>query len=48
MKIVFGRQGTGDQADVFTMNVDGSGIAPLTRTPTRWDSAPDWGGLAQP
>lgn len=42
-KIVFGRQGTNDQADVYTMNVDGSAIAPVTRTP-RWDSAPDWGG----
>jgi TolB protein len=42
-KIVFGRQGTGGEADVFTMNLDGSAVTPLTRTP-RWDSAPDWGG----
>ena len=43
-RIVFGREGTGGEADVFTMNVDGSSVTPLTRTP-RWDSAPDWGGV---
>lgn len=43
-RIVFGREGTAGQADVFTMSVDGSGVTPLTRT-RRWDSAPDWGGL---
>jgi TolB protein len=42
-RITFGKQGRAGQADVFSMNVDGSDVTPLTRT-RRWDSAPDWGG----
>jgi TolB protein len=41
--ITFGMTGVAGNADVYTMNADGSGITPLTRT-RRWDSAPDWGG----
>jgi TolB protein len=41
--ITFGMSGTDGAADVFTMKVDGTGVAPVTRTP-QWDSAPDWGG----
>jgi Tol biopolymer transport system component len=41
--ITFGSTGVNDQADVFTMRLDGSAVSPVTRTP-QWDSAPDWGG----
>ena len=40
--ITFGMQGTDDAADVFTMDVDGTGLTPVTRT-SLGDSAPDWG-----
>ena len=42
--ITFGMTGVDGAADVFTMNADGTGIKPVTRTPL-WDSAPDWGGI---
>jgi TolB protein len=41
--ITFGSIGVNDQADVFTMRVDGSAVSPVTRSP-EWDSAPDWDG----
>jgi hypothetical protein len=37
--------GVDAQADVWTIGLDGTGLAPLTRTPA-WDSAPDWGAGA--
>jgi TolB protein len=40
--ITFGMMGTGGEADVFTMPLDGGAPTPVTRTP-RADSAPDWG-----
>ena len=40
--ITFGMTGVDGQADVWRINLDGSALAPVTRT-TRWDSAPDWG-----
>jgi Tol biopolymer transport system component len=40
--IAFGKTGTGDEPDVFVMKADGTGVRPVTRTPS-WDSAPDWG-----
>jgi len=40
--ITFGMTGLNAQADVWRINLDGSALAPVTRT-TRWDSAPDWG-----
>jgi TolB protein len=40
--ISFGMTGANGQADVWRINLDGSALAPVTRTP-RWDSAPDWG-----
>jgi Tol biopolymer transport system component len=39
--ITFGMQGTDDEADVFTMRLDGTELTPVTRTPLG-DSAPDW------
>jgi Tol biopolymer transport system component len=43
--IVLGMTGVDAQADVWTIGLDGTGLAPLTRTPA-WDSAPDWGAGA--
>jgi Tol biopolymer transport system component len=40
--ITLGMSGVRGQADVFTIGIDGTGLAPVTRTPL-WDSAPDWG-----
>jgi Tol biopolymer transport system component len=40
--ITFGMTGVNGQADVWRINLDGSALAPVTRTP-QWDSAPDWG-----
>jgi TolB protein len=40
--ITFGMTGVNDQADVWRINLDGTGEAPVTRT-ALWDSAPDWG-----
>jgi TolB protein len=40
--ITLGMSGVDDQADVYTIGVDGTGLTPVTRTPL-WDSAPDWG-----
>jgi TolB protein len=40
--ITLGMTGVDKQADVYTMHTDGTGLAPVTRTP-QWDSAPDWG-----
>jgi TolB protein len=42
--ITVGMTGINGQADVYTLGVDGTGLAPVTRTPP-WDSAPDWGGI---
>jgi TolB protein len=41
-RIVFANGGVDGRDDVFVMRADGSGITPVTRTPT-WDSAPAWG-----
>ena len=38
--IVDGEQ---QNADVFTLNLDGSGRLNVTNTPNRWESASDWG-----
>ena len=40
--MTLGLSGIGGQADVWTIGIDSSGLAPVTRTPL-WDSAPDWG-----
>ena len=40
--ITFGMQGTDGEADVYTIRLDGSRLAQVTRTPLG-DSAPDWG-----
>jgi TolB protein len=40
--ITLGMTGIDDQADVYTIGIDGTGLAPMTRT-SAWDSAPDWG-----
>jgi TolB protein len=40
--ITLGMTGVNGQADVYTIGIDGTGLAPMTRTPG-WDSAPDWG-----
>lgn len=40
--IVFANGGVSGNDDVYTMHADGTGITPVTRTPT-WDSAPAWG-----
>ena len=37
--------GVNGQADVYTIGIDGIGLAPVTRSRS-WDSAPDWGGTA--
>jgi Tol biopolymer transport system component len=34
--------GAAGNADVYVMNVDGTGLQNIT-TSARWDSAPDWG-----
>jgi Tol biopolymer transport system component len=36
----YGRQ---QNADVYVMNLDGSGLQNVTRTPDLWESAPAWG-----
>jgi TolB protein len=41
-RITLGMSGVDDQADVYTIGVDGTGLTPVTRT-AQWDSAPDWG-----
>lgn len=41
-QITLGMTGVDQQADVFRIGVDGTGLTPVTRTPS-WDSAPDWG-----
>jgi Tol biopolymer transport system component len=40
--ITLGMSGIDDEADVYTIGIDGAGLTPLTRT-SAWDSAPDWG-----
>jgi TolB protein len=40
--IVFATTGLAGNADLFTMNADGSNVRRITRT-RLWDSAPDWG-----
>jgi TolB protein len=40
--ITLGMSGVDGQADVWRIGIDGTGLAPVTRTPL-WDSAPDWG-----
>jgi len=40
--ITFAKSGIGGEPDIFTMQLDGSGVTPVTRTPEP-DSAPDWG-----
>jgi TolB protein len=40
--VAFGMTGVDGQADVWRMGLDGTGLAPVTRT-AQWDSAPDWG-----
>jgi TolB protein len=40
--VTLGMTGIDDQADVWRIGLDGSGVTPVTRTPS-WDSAPDWG-----
>jgi len=42
--ITVGMSGIDDQADVYTIGIDGTGLAPVTRT-SAWDSAPDWGPM---
>ena len=41
--ITVGLTGINGQADVYRIGIDGTGLTPVTRTPS-WDSAPDWGG----
>jgi Tol biopolymer transport system component len=41
--ITLGLTGVDDQADVYRIGIDGTGLTPVTRTHA-WDSAPDWGG----
>ncbi|MEA2218038.1 MAG: TolB protein [Solirubrobacteraceae bacterium] len=41
--ITLGLTGVDQQADVYTIAIDGTALTPVTRTPS-WDSAPDWGG----
>lgn len=41
--ITLGLSGVDGEADVFRVAIDGTGLAPVTRT-SSWDSAPDWGG----
>jgi TolB protein len=43
--ITLGMSGVGGAPDVYTMHLDGTAIAPVTRTP-QWDSAPDWAASA--
>jgi TolB protein len=38
--VVSGEQ---QNADIFTMNLDGSGMLNITNTPHKWESASDWG-----
>jgi Tol biopolymer transport system component len=40
--VTVGMSGVDDQADVYTIGVDGTALTPVTRT-SQWDSAPDWG-----
>jgi TolB protein len=40
--IVFANVGVGGNDDVYVMRADGTGITPVTDTPT-WESAPTWG-----
>jgi Tol biopolymer transport system component len=35
--------GSQENADVWVMNADGSGLRNITGTPNMWESAPDWG-----
>jgi TolB protein len=43
LRIVTSRSpGAAGNADIYTMNRDGSGLVNITRS-VRWDSAPDWG-----
>jgi TolB protein len=41
--ITLGLTGVDQQADVYTIAIDGTALTPVTRTAS-WDSAPDWGG----
>lgn len=41
--ITLGLTGVDQQADVYRIALDGTGLTPVTRT-RQWDSAPDWGG----
>jgi TolB protein len=40
--IVFGYDPNGGNADIYTMNVDGTSLTQLTHDPG-WESSPDWG-----
>lgn len=40
--ITLGMSGVNQQADVYRIALDGTGLTPVTRT-LKWDSAPDWG-----
>ena len=40
--LTLGVTGVDNQADVYTIGINGTGLTPVTRTST-WDSAPDWG-----
>ena len=40
--IVFANKGVGGNDDIYVMRADGTGIAPVTNTPS-WESAPAWG-----
>jgi Tol biopolymer transport system component len=45
--ITFGMQGLGGLPDIYRMNADGTGVAPVAQT-AAYDSAPDWGGVRHP
>jgi Tol biopolymer transport system component len=40
--IVFANKGVGGNDDIYVMRADGTGITPVTNTPS-WESAPAWG-----
>ncbi|MFF2046191.1 hypothetical protein ACFVVX_37865 [Kitasatospora sp. NPDC058170] len=41
--IVFAQAPANGNADLYVMRSDGSNVTPLTNTPDRWESRPDWG-----
>ncbi|MFG3056983.1 hypothetical protein ACGFZP_39365 [Kitasatospora sp. NPDC048239] len=44
--IVFAQAPADGNADLYVMRSDGSNVTPLTNTPDRWESRPDWGRAA--